>query len=335
LAILFAGALAFFACGHENPSKPPDRLEGLQRGLATALGDKFEYLRGRVIVDPRGYHFWMASIRARRDGEYVLRCRLTYQFPPTMTMPHDDDAAIKYHLVIAKAGTGRVIAPGQNNSYIHPLACVGDTLVVPIPIEANEIDHQFDLPEERLAEDDAAFGILKEIGARYRAIKPSEGIVALTNQASDIVVPVLVELHSGAGRAKDSPISRSYSGVFDLVGAGKCTLEIGLEQPIPLSYSGPLTVALDVTPKKSPLTVTVVSRYVQRYRVYQGKQVSSAQSEWTIPETLALRVGDRVSLSCGRLDSSRFPVPARFSSIIIKKKAIAVPEGSPKDPPLP
>jgi hypothetical protein len=335
VAFLFAGALALVACGHTNPPRPPNRLEGLQRALATALGDKFEYVRGRVGLDPNGYHFWLASIRAKRDGEFVLRCQLTYQFPPTMTMPHDDDATIKYHLVIAKAGTARVIAPGQYHSYIYPLACVGDTLVVPIPIEPNEIDHQFDFPDERLSEDEGEFGILKEIGGRYRAIKPTGGIIPLTNQASDILAPVSIELHSGDSRAKDGPISHGYSGVFDLVGAGKCSLEIGLEKPIPSSYSGPLTVAVDVAPKNGPLTVTVVSRYVQKYRMYQGRQVSSAQSEWIIPETLALRVGDRVSLSCGRLDSTRLHRPTQYSSIIIKKKPIAVPEGSLKETSLP
>src|SRR5690349_814617 len=92
MTIVFAGALALVACGHDNPPKPPDRLEGLQRGLATSLGDKFGYVRGRVAVDSAGYHFWLASIRAKRDGEFVLRCQMNYRFPPTMTMPHDDDA---------------------------------------------------------------------------------------------------------------------------------------------------------------------------------------------------------------------------------------------------
>jgi hypothetical protein len=96
-----------------------------------------------------------------------------------------------------------------------------------------------------------------------------------------------------------------------------------------------LTVAVDVTPKTGPLTVTVVSRYVQKYRMYQGKKVTLIQSEWIIPETLALRVGDRVSLFCGSLDSTRLHRPIQYSSIIIKKKPIAVPEGSLKETSLP
>jgi hypothetical protein len=305
LIVLGLGALclASAAPGAPAPKDVPADLPGPQRramvkSLTDAIGDSFTFVEGRLVWDRHGRPTWLATLRAREPGLFLLHCRADYDFPPSKKGPLPwTGVTWIYQIAIGKKGEARVVEP---NGYAgaYPLACVGDEVVVPVRVGPIDKKHSFQLT--RGTPDKESFGILAETATRGWAAQAKEGMFPLRNGAADVLK--LVTTTSSSIRTRSGRTTRhSLGAVFDAVKGGKFVLEVRLDRPAPAAgqpnnwQTGPEEWAFDAVPRGRPLRVTV-----PRWDVHKtGGKSSSHSSETARAGVVVLRVGDRVLLPCG------------------------------------
>jgi hypothetical protein len=334
VSILLAGLTAGVTAAPAPKGKvvaPPgvDRttLEKLEKGLTAAVGDRFAFVGAKVGWDRHGDRYWLATLRAREEGEFVLRCGVKYEFPPEVKKAWKvkDGANWTYRIAVGKEGAPRVVEPG-GYAAAYPLACVRDQIVVPVRLSPCDRDHRFELTRSAPG-NDVVFRSLKEIADRGWAVKAGAEAFALRNGAADVLK--LVSTRAASFRTRSgSATHHNLSAVFEAVKGGRFGLELKLGFPaagggLPGRISGPIAWAFDAVPKGRPLTVTVPRWDAHEYR---GKY-NSHSSVGVPDEPVRLRVGDRLAPSCGGYATPGLAPVAKHLPVEVRKRPAVVPEG--------
>jgi RNA polymerase sigma factor (sigma-70 family) len=304
----------------------PGQVEQLQKNLTAALGDRFEFVEGKIVRDRHDWRFWVATIRARRDGEFVLRCAIKYQNPPQGFPPRYDGAHLTYHLVIGKAGARRVSNAGTISTLTsaYPHACVGDALVIPVRINPSDAEHRFEMPQMPSEREKVMFPILKEVATSGEAVKAGNSKLKIDNQAKDVLELVAGMVGSGGRDILGKETQHGVQAWFDVKDSGKFNLDIRLQGNLGDKRSEPVQRALEVVPKDRPLTFPI-----QRWEMRQHSEKRSSTSTGTLASAVQpLRVGDRLLLLCGGFKTPASIQPGQLPAVevVIAKKQFAPPE---------
>jgi WD40 repeat protein len=299
-----------------DPKPPtPEQLEQLKKKLVAALGDRFDFVEGRAALK-RGERYWLATIRPRREGEFVLRYMVKYDKPDRWGT---DGQAIVYHLVIGKAGAPRVYHLGWLETVSpYPHACVGDAVTLPVPLDHtdNFAGWKFEMPDRVPKREENWFRIIRDHADKEREIKKQPGDTEVRNGAEvfDLVTGT-VEMHTS--RLSRGPTRYTFTSVFEVTKPGKFNIETALtgkEQPEPPRFS------FEVVAKDQPLSVLI-----NRWDV--GATAGEAMGGGSVYVTLSrhpLRVGDRLILFSGEYATTGAE-PVTHPRVEVAKKPFAPP----------
>jgi hypothetical protein len=350
IAAVLAGVVGGIVKQRSRQQPASDQFDGLRLKMISAFGDRFEFVDGTRESNGFLQPFWLATIRARRDGEFLLRCHLTSMVPPAGSLA----ATVTYHLVIGKVGASRVLIKSPFRlGASPPIACVGDLLVVPVPIEPDHPVINFEMPKELTAEETAYFLSWEGQSSRYRALGPEDlGILDLDNQAQDNLKPVSASVKRLDSDPQKSSALHSCNLVFEAVASGKVMLIITLGKPtvagrqksgshssrvVPnglpegmaeVNDESSVSQLLEITPKDQPIKVPV-SDWVwesKKRRLIGGKMNDGIQRFFAEPNVMTVRVGDVVGLNwIGHAAESPEP-PWQKPSIIVRKEPFRAPD---------
>jgi len=285
------GSAASLGAGDACPK--PDVLAKLEKDLAVALGNRFEFVDGVLAeMSTDGRCFWLARIRAREPGEFVIR--------------YTDGMTVTFRLVIGKAETSRVYQLAQSGySSVYPHACVGDTLVLPVRVDPMHSSPSFSMPAERSALDRATFQTMREFGGD-QPFKRYQGDVEIHNGADD----VLKLRKSAAGFSPNRSFTELHHhlvGWFDVRARGKFNLVVALNpDPRPDPQPNP-ELAVQVAPRGKPVETFI-------WKWDSGEELPIGEHR--------LRVGDRLILGTGYRTVGT-EVPAKHPSVEVKKRPFA------------
>jgi WD40 repeat protein len=298
-----------------DPKPPtPEQLEQLKKKLVAALGDRFDFVEGRAALK-RGDRYWLATIRPRREGEFVLRYVLKYDKPDRWGT---DGQAVVYHLVIGKAGAPRVYHLGQFESWVgaYPHACVGDAVTLPVPLDHtdNFAEWTFEMPDRVPKREENWFRIIKDHADKSRAMEKQPGDIEVRNGADDVFDLVTGTVESLSSRRGGGPTRHAFVSAFDVAKSGKFTIETALtgkKQPEPPRAS------FEVVAKEQPLSVLI-----NRWDV--GATAGEAMGGGSVYVTLnchPLRVGDRLILFSGEYATTGAE-PVKHPRVEVAKKPL-------------
>ena len=306
----------------------------LRRGLAQAVGDRFKVLEGKEVLDPDGRRHWLATLRAERDGEFLLRCKLSRSDAPA-SLPPIPDRVVEFPLIVGTVGSPRTVVQLASGTRTFPIACVGDTLVVPIPSEPEWTGHWFEMPAVLGEEEQKTLRLARANDELVLGEARGAVLVGCDNQAADVLLAnAVVKASPPQGGSLASGWSvLSYVGKFDVAAPGKFLLEVRhavpgggapaqapAEQPrMADSTEGsrvPQARAVDISPKGQPIAVPM-SQWVHRLAGHTGVAVA--------PGVLTLRVGDRLVLDCGSYLVQDQGRPLKPPPLVILKKPFEPP----------
>jgi RNA polymerase sigma factor (sigma-70 family) len=305
---------------------PAGQVEQLHQNLTAALGNRFEFVEGKIVRDRHDWRYWLATIRAKREGEFVLRCAMKYQNPPQALPPRYDGAHLTYHLVIGKAGARRVSNAGTINALTsaYPHACVGDALVIPVRINPSDTEHRFELPQMPSEREKVMFPILKEVATSGEAAKAGNSKLKIDNQAKDVLELVAGSVRTGGRDILGKEIQHLIQAWFNVSDSGKFNLDIRLQGKLGDKLSEPVQRALEIVAKDRPLTFTI-----QRWESREHAEKRSTTSTGTLPAGVqSLRVGDRLEMNCGGFKTAASVQPAQVPEVevVISKKPFVPPD---------
>jgi hypothetical protein len=303
---LLLAALVASAVGRAAGQPPPaaDRFEPLRKGLATAVGDRFEFLGGTVAETEPGERFWLAKLRAREAGEFVLRYDVTLGEPRPKFGPDYDRAEFSVYLVIGKADTGRAYRVGRYETTAYPHACVGDTLTVPIRISLRDTNHRFSMPRERSFADDVVLKSLREGMDREELLKHFHGDLEIDNQARARLKLLGAAVGSHADRS-GREVTHDLAACLDPQEPGRFNLTPTLDLKGPAQRPPPEARPFEIIARGDLLTALVT-----RWDVRESGAGGTSLRTQTIPAGVSrLRVGDRLVLWCGSYRTARADPP--------------------------
>lgn len=304
LAVMSGTLLSAVHADEKQPAAPKP-LEQLQRNLTAALGNRFEFVEGQLAEKSRD-RYWLAKVRPKQEGEFVLRCEIKNQKPDAAGY---DGRTITYHLVIGKAGFARVHNLSHYGTYVYPHACVGDILILPVPVFfADDIAHcRFEMPQDQSPEDENWFRIIKEIADAVQEMKKRTGNIEIRNGANDVLALVTGIAESHTSRSSKGPTIHTFDAVFDVVKPGKFNLETSLKWKDGENKQAPQKVSFGVIAKDQPLSVMIDQWEI---RSYSGNFTSGGTGRVSV-SIHPLRVGDWMILFCGEYRTFGGDRPAR------------------------
>jgi hypothetical protein len=292
--ILSCGVICSFANAIEPATAPTTaqvstpELDKLAKQFAQVFGDDFEVQKSLATMDWEGVKTWLMEIKPRRAGVFVvsLDCRDTT--PATSRFSPDRDQIV-WVLDIGKENERRVLAmPDFDTLNPMPLACVGDTVILPIQLRAGLTEFHFSRKPG-----DPQFVTVKSQHVR----DPAEAIcemknddsLKLTNQADEYMRVVACS----GGEAMNEPgtlISRSMWCVMEAIKAGKFNLT-----SIAGQWQSSINIAVEIVPKGT--AISVLARDGEREE-FQGENLrgSSTEYETLPPGTAMMREGDQMSV---------------------------------------
>ena len=138
----------------QSADKAPDQLAEaahfahvnaaeLRAGFAEVFEKDFEFIGDRFAFDKNGRPWWLVEIRPRRPGFFVVRhtCHVTKELVHPLVA---HDASREYRLIIGAKGESRVLIRYQDRPVTYcPFACVGDSVVIPVPVRKGCVAHRF------------------------------------------------------------------------------------------------------------------------------------------------------------------------------------------------
>ena len=291
---IIAALLLWIGAGCARPTKPPTTqpipLSGvdlLRRDFKAAFGDTFEIGDDRLVVDRNKILHWLVEVRPSKAGVFTIRydCRV----PVPAGIRGDSDWGFEFLLFIGEAGTQREVVDGQYSRQIYPLACVGDTILVPIRVDPALKDHRFfsDGFYPDRTERKREFWE-KEFARRERLPAEPKQQVTLENQAAKELTLLLVDGTSSVDRPLRF-MHHSLGAVFEASKPSRFNVAVA-----PVDENPQQQFSVVIVPKGSP--VTVIPPSVDTFRG-DGKGRSSS-SETLRTTTVMLRPGDRWALHC-------------------------------------
>ncbi|MFN7934688.1 MAG: hypothetical protein U0R19_15265 [Bryobacteraceae bacterium] len=237
-------------------------MDELARDFRAAYGDDFEIVaEGREEVE--GAAYWLVTVRPRRSGEFYFRHRFeqaaSYRF-------HDDEGRI----VVLRAGERRQVRFDSAPQSV----CVGDTLLVPVPLPAGAAQHRF-LKESRFPRYyDSEFA-----GRDFRSAERAQthGPLLYVGRESHMAV------HRDGRMA-----TLSFDAFFEAATPGRCNLRLA-------ATAAPLSIL--VVSGEAPIQALLA--HVSTHAFDKPEQVSTG---WSAFDTslVMMRPGDRLRVAYGR-----------------------------------
>lgn len=294
-----------------HPTDAERHSGGLERLLADALGERFAFVGATFYADHS--RLWLAEIRARRSGDFVLHC--TYDEPSQGVAVTDS-----YSLTVASAGTPREISfvgPSSHGLLVRPLAVIGDTLIVPIPMPRDAIHHRFSLrgigmaPEEPSRSRGLQGGWPPPLDRRPGDHEPAE----MVRYEGDHLIAVEVGVSWGLTTLANGPRRFEAGGVFEATAPGAFRLEIAPEGRPSMPDSRPLEI--EIVPREAPIAIAILEWESKERSIDAARPFTfSGHRERQALGVIRLRVGDRIGLRLARWsvpDKSPPPPPPMVS----------------------
>ena len=117
-----------------------DKLNALRLNFIKTFGSEFEILNGSVKLDRYGWDYWLARIKPKKSGLYILN-HFYYDVSTTLY----SNRSHEFHISVVEKGIRRF--HNYNNSGELKQTCpdiwVGDTIIIPILIKEIAKDHKF------------------------------------------------------------------------------------------------------------------------------------------------------------------------------------------------
>jgi len=255
-------------------------LNSLRAQFQKAVGNDFEVAKDEFKIRDNargGGSYWLAHVKARHSGYYVL----TYSYKEND--PHYSHVERDFFLRIGPSGCHR--GPPSTGSYAR--FCVGDTIIVPIIIN-NFSARAFELKSQKysIADDDI-----------FEKERPSE-LNAGTNAAS--VMNPAADLMRYVGSSSHKMLHRNggYTlenfATFEAVEPGRLTLAVGTSPRTSPDDGVPIIIVALGT----PVTLLASHQDVRGYsQGYDGREwVSSSSGDAFMSNLMILQPGDRISV---------------------------------------
>jgi len=126
----------------EQAASPAD-YAAMAKSLKAALPEGWGFVSARpaTFVGHGPALCWLATLEANKEGDVTLVVEMKHD---PANYPHGFDASkCEYFLSVGAAGTKRSVA----DPFAAPNCCVGDKLVVPIPVVRGDSNHRFSFTE--------------------------------------------------------------------------------------------------------------------------------------------------------------------------------------------
>lgn len=286
--------------------RPAPNVAELEKGLRAALGPDFEFLGGELgrtkaaIGSAHAERFWYAKVRPTKAGKYALGYEVGFDFlfapddPRLKQWNRPERGVYIVPIAVGEKGAPRQITLGSGGP-AYPHANVGDSLVIPVHVDRQQVNHRFRSLDEKHPQVAAFFRVYGEpVHERYMEGAAAPSPVA--NKAADkvkLLAGMGVSIGNRPGTANHHSL-RAYlkfttPGEFALLGRLADAKEPGQG----LSFR--------VVPKDRPVTV------VQGH-VYYGEHTGRFTTTMTnhVPGgTPEVRVGDRMMFGAGEYVTGR------------------------------
>lgn len=265
-------------------------LPQMRKTFVEAFGADFDLLSDEVR-EKAGNKYWLATVRPKRSGNFVFRYkfrRINYSYKYS-----DNEFPIK----VGDEGCSRTLSYG-----LRPDICLGDSLVVPISINDNLVNHTFTNVSRFVTADRSEFN---ELG----------GLILDRLQSEN---PTKAHLKY-VGRTVRPSIERglryvqvSFQAVFEAVDMGSFELHMSPRLPAELrefASENPTSTKtpINIVASGIPITALAASEQVLESDEEQNPIVSSAGGRSYQTSKLTLRPGDQIILTycMMRLPTSR------------------------------
>src|SRR5262245_46946384 len=122
-----------------NQAKPPADYDAMARSLKAALPDAWRFVSAKpATFSGRGPTLcWLVTLEARKAGDFSLVVEIDHD--PASSSARYAASKCEYTLAVGAADTKRSVA----DVTALPNCCVGDKLVVPIPVLRGDRNHRF------------------------------------------------------------------------------------------------------------------------------------------------------------------------------------------------
>lgn len=265
---------------HKLELKSPDTTQ-LREQFAAAVNKDFEVLKDELKVRANargGGNYWLAHVKARHSGYYVL----TYSYKEND--PHYSHVERDFFLTIGPTGCRR--GPPHTGSYSR--FCVGDRIIVPIIIN-NFSGHEFKLTSKEYSSNDDEVFEKARPHDDYTGANPA----TVTNPASDLMRYIGSSSHKMLHR--NGGYTLENYATFEAVKPGRLNLAVGAS-PRTSPDDG---VPIIIVSRDTPVALLASHQEVRGYsQGYDGREwVSSSSGDAFMSGLMILQPGDRISLT--------------------------------------
>lgn len=247
--------------------------EAVVKHLKSAVGDHFEVIGLEPTNGRRDIAYWLAEIKSKRPGDYLLRYG---------KRGYDQGEVICY-FTVAKEGTVRTLGHLHRETTISPMACVGDTLVVPLRVLSHDDLYQFVLTTDERD---------KYYAPNWAAVMDGmKGKIEIRNGADKSIRLLKSDVFGSVTRDLSHSIHR-LNAAFEAIAPLKCNLIFDIAAPRDQKdkqavRGGGLELAVDIVKKGEPVRVLAT-----QWRMEQSR-------DHVEPASVQLRVGDRLLVCAG------------------------------------
>ena len=262
----------------------------MARGLKAALPDGWAFVSARpaTFAEHTPTVCWLATLEAKKAGDFFLLVEIDHD--PARAKWNALMSKCEYEIAVGAIGTKRSVA----DPYALPQCCVGDKLVVPVPVDAGDKNHRF-----TFAPVDANRPLRgHEYRARVTDRKDEEPKFKVDNKAAKVLRLVSTG-HSTFSklRGRDGDFRHRQLVILEAAAPGKLHLRIPVE----------------VAPADTKLTGWVETWYQTRTtQLESGGRGAIRGNEFAGPPLWSMRVGDRLALEFENgpaKDSTAAPLP--------------------------
>jgi hypothetical protein len=267
---MFLLAALLWTISSDKPADPPADYGAMARGLRAALPDGWEFVSAKpAAFEGHGpERCWLVTLQAKKEGDYNLVVEIDHD--PAFSYAKLTASKCEYALSAGKAGATRSVA----DPFAAPNCCVGDNLVVPIPVVRGDRNHRFTFTAAA-----RRHVLAHEYGSRVTEQKDEEPTFKVDNKG-----PEYLRLVSTAAatfslvRSQDDNFRHRQTVILEAVKPGRLRLRVPVE----------------VLPSDARLTAWVGEWYQTRSDQGTGRLVRG--SEFAGPPQWTMRVGDRLKL---------------------------------------
>jgi hypothetical protein len=291
---VIAALMMFDSSANAQQKSSPDAVV---KNLKAAVGDHFEVIGVKSAIGRRDMAYWLAEIKAKRPGDYMLRYG---------KRGYDQGEAI-YYFTVAMEGTVRTRGHLHRETTISPMACVGDTLIVPLQAQSHDDLHLFVL---KTGEED------KYYAPNWAAIVDGmKGKIEMRNEADKTIKLLKSADFSSVTRDVSHSIHR-LTAAFEAIAPTKCNVRFALAAPKDgkdnqAGRGEGTELAVEIVKKDEPVRVLVPQWKLEQSRDYVE------------PASVQLRVGDRLLVCAGEHRTEFRSKDVKHPPMVVTQKEFA------------